>query len=180
MPRYVKNLNGTSHRRPPDGGTWLDFWRTRTRTRSDRRACAVVSCPQDATVGAHVQEKGIVASNAWLIAPFCRTHNHFSCTEIMEIDGDVYLVPVRELKSDESFGIASLPLPILKEHFPSDSPMITCPHCYSAVPGPNFCGRCGASVISARVNRFCMRCGAETATNALFCGGCGAPTAGPT
>jgi len=49
-----------------------------------------------------------------------------------------------------------------------------CPKCQKPVGSEKFCANCGTPLGTAH----CTQCGAELATGARFCGGCGAKTAG--
>ena len=53
----------------------------------------VEGCKNEATVGAHVQEKG-GGNTTWYILPLCRTHNHCSVVDL-DVDGRCLLVSVR-------------------------------------------------------------------------------------
>ncbi len=94
----VKNLNGTTGL-SCGCGSWLAHWRNYAG--SSRKICAVKGCGRFATVGAHVKCTDNRTDNRWWIAPFCKTHNHYSFTQEVFLKRDVKLVAANRKYSCE-------------------------------------------------------------------------------
>lgn len=87
--RYkVFNINGTADNECECCGSWLEHWKTWTR--SDREKCCVNGCNNDAQVGAHVMIDDQRFKRCWWIVPFCRGCN--KRTDQMELDARIALV----------------------------------------------------------------------------------------
>ena len=86
----VKNLNGTTNNTPPRGyTTWKEWWEYKKSRKFS--TCSRESCPQNATVGAHVQK--VYGGNEWYIVPLCRSCNNQSSTVQFEVrDADLQAV----------------------------------------------------------------------------------------
>lgn len=64
----VKNLNGTSDNKVPDGYTsWKDFWQKHKGRLFG--TCSCENCTNDAVDGAHVQK--VYGDGKWYIVPLC-------------------------------------------------------------------------------------------------------------
>jgi|SRR5690554_3871063 len=69
----VKNLNGTSNRRPPYGYvSWKDWWEKQKGRKFYQ--CSKYLCTKKAEVGAHVQ-KDYLYDRRWYIVPLCPACN---------------------------------------------------------------------------------------------------------
>lgn len=91
MAEYI-NIQGTTGRTCECGcKTWKEHWEKYSGRRFG--ICAHRGCKNEATVGAHVQEKG-GGNTTWYILPLCRTHNHCSVVDL-DVDGRCLLVSVR-------------------------------------------------------------------------------------
>lgn len=89
MATRVKNLNGTSNRKVPDGyKSWLHFWEER----SGKKAVDCGCCINTADVGAHVK-KCDSYDTSWYIVPLCHGCNAKPSEEEFNVYED--LVPVR-------------------------------------------------------------------------------------
>ena len=90
MGTKVKNLNGTSDNKVPQGYTsWLNFWEKKTGKTPDK--CG--HCKNKATVGAHVQ-KADSSDMKWYIVPLCYQCNNKPSNEEFMVYEE--LVPVNQ------------------------------------------------------------------------------------
>jgi len=85
----VKNLNGTTGLRCRCG-SWLAHWYNYTGSR--RRRCAVIGCQRNVEVGAHVLSADRRTDVKWWIAPFCKTHNHYTHNKDVFLKEEIELI----------------------------------------------------------------------------------------
>ena len=82
----VKNLNGTSTRRPPAGyDSWLDYWRKTMRVPEEFIRCANLSCDNWAEVGGHVKRANPILGYSFIV-PLCKACNAKSSKEVYGVD----------------------------------------------------------------------------------------------
>ncbi len=70
----VRNINGTSDRKPDEFDSWKDFWESRTGKSFDN--CSCIGCSNKAEIGGHVQKESANSRDFWYIAPLCQNCNH--------------------------------------------------------------------------------------------------------
>lgn len=90
MSVLVRNINGTSDRKPIGFDSWKEFWESMKG--ESFLFCSNRRCIKVAEVGAHVQKAGLGASKEWYIVPLCKGCNNKT------IEFEVYkndLVPLR-------------------------------------------------------------------------------------
>lgn len=85
----VRNINGTSGRKPQGHESWLKFWESNAQR--PPVFCCCNNCVSLADVGAHVQEPGNDTSDKWYIVPLCYGCN--KKTDSFTVNKE-YLVPV--------------------------------------------------------------------------------------
>mmetsp|Transcript_26802 Transcript_26802/g.37341 ORF Transcript_26802/g.37341 Transcript_26802/m.37341 type:complete len:97 (-) Transcript_26802:70-360(-) len=86
MPRgqtIVKNCNGTSKR--TSSQPWIH------RAPANKGHCAVKSCTQKGSVGAHVRRASSTSSNRQFIVPMCNKHNNTHNRQSMKLNQGVHL-----------------------------------------------------------------------------------------
>ena len=85
----VKNLHGTSGRKPKGYSSWEEFWIAHKGYWPTY--CSASDCCNKAKVGAHVIK--VYGSNKWYIVPLCKACN--AREDIFYVD-DSLLVPVND------------------------------------------------------------------------------------
>lgn len=76
MSCVVRNINGTSTRKPKKFTSWQAFWEDKKGEKFN--FCSNKECFNLAEVGAHVQRIGYRTSNEWYIVPLCKGCNNKS------------------------------------------------------------------------------------------------------
>lgn len=85
MTCLVRNINGTSKRKPKGFISWQAFWEEKKG--EEFMVCSNKECWHLAEVGAHVQRIGYRTSNEWYIVPLCRGCNNKSIEfEVLKAD----------------------------------------------------------------------------------------------
>lgn len=74
MSVFVRNINGTSNRKPKGFNSWKDFWEHYKN--EEFFICSNRRCLNLAEVGAHVQKVGSSSSKEWYIVPLCKSCNN--------------------------------------------------------------------------------------------------------
>lgn len=74
MSCLVRNINGTSTRKPTGFRSWKEFWESKKK--EPFTFCAREGCYNAAEVGAHVQRVRAGASKEWYIVPLCKECNN--------------------------------------------------------------------------------------------------------
>ncbi len=84
--KIIKNVNGSSSRKP-QSGSWISKCST-----NSNNTCSKTQCTQKAQVGAHVINANKNTSNKQYIVPMCKKHNHFSNTKTMTLKSGTKLI----------------------------------------------------------------------------------------
>jgi hypothetical protein len=91
----AKNLQHDSHSPNCGCGTWIHHWENYSTKKAG--LCSALNCPNTATIGGHVQKKG-VGDNNWYIIPICSSHNN-RFGQGYDVKSDTVFAPVGKTSS---------------------------------------------------------------------------------